>query len=122
MQPDTFRLSDAAVVARFLQLRSLFHDRHLARVEQLILTRYLVQPTRRLLPTLVADIRTGFVRPGEGELWPVVFMTPVDISLGLCVDLSPDRVSSLGTMVKGPQRIRQRGWEGWWGWETTLPG
>jgi len=122
MQPDTLRLSDAAVVARFLQLRSLFHDRHLARVEQLILTRYLVQPTRRLMPTLVANIRTGFVRPGEGELWPVVFMTPVDISLGLCVDLSPDRVSSLGTMVKGPQRIRQRGWEGWWGWETTLPG
>jgi len=117
---DSIRSSDAAVVARYLQLRSQFHDRHLARVERLILDRYLIQTTRRLHSSLVAHVRAGFLRPGEGELWPVIFMTTVDISACLCVELTPDRVASLGTTINGPQRIRHRGWEDWWGWERPL--
>jgi hypothetical protein len=117
---DALRESDAAVVARYLQLRSVFHDRHLARVERLVLDRYVVAPTRRIHPTLLAHLRTGFVRPLEGELWPVVFLTAVDVSVALCVELSPERVASLGTTVNGPQRLRHRGWEDWWGWERPL--
>src|SRR5206468_444621 len=70
MNADSIRASDAAVVARYLQLRTLLHDRHLARVERLILDRYVVQATKRVHPTLPVHVRTGFVRPGEGELWP----------------------------------------------------
>jgi hypothetical protein len=117
---DVLRASDAAVVARYLQLRSLLHDRHLARVERLILDRYLVHSSRRLHSTLLYDVRAGFVRPGEGELWPVVFLSTVDISLGLCVELSPERVANLGTTLNGPRRSRHRGWEDWWGWEKPL--
>jgi hypothetical protein len=117
---DSLRASDAAVVARYLQLRTALHDRHLARVEKLIRERYVVQPTRRLHSTLVAAVRGGFERAGEGELWPVVFLNTVDISLGLCVELSPERVAKLGTTVNGPQRMRQRGWEDWHGWERPL--
>src|SRR5258708_503474 len=106
---DALRVSDAAVVARYLQLRSLLHDRHLTLVERLILDRYLVHPTRRLPSTLVSNVRTGFIRPGEGELWPVVFLTTVDISVGLCVELPAERVAGLGTTLNGPRRIRQRG-------------
>ena len=47
-------------------------------------------------------------------------MTTVDISLALCVELSPERVAALGTTVNGPQRVRHRGWEDWWGWERSL--
>jgi hypothetical protein len=118
--PDALRASDAAVVARYLQLRSLLHDRFLARVERLVLDRYLVHPTRRMPSTLVCNVRTGFLRPGEGELWPAVFLTTVDISLGLCFELPADRVANLGTMLNGPHRLRQRGWEDWWGWERSI--
>jgi hypothetical protein len=120
MAADTFHASDAAVVARYLQLRSLFQDRHLVRVEQLILNRYTIQTSRRIHSSLVAHVRTGFVLQGEGEMWPVVVMTTVDISVALCVELSPDRVAGLGTMINGPQRIRQRHWEDWYGWERHL--
>jgi hypothetical protein len=117
---EALKASDAAVVARFLQVRAVFHDRHLARVERLIQERYLVQPSRRLHSTLIAHVRGGFVRPGEGELWPVVFLTVVDISLALCVELSEERVAGLGTMLNGPHRLRHRTWEDWWGWEKPL--
>ncbi len=116
---EALRVGDAAVVARYLHLRTVLHDRHLARVERLVEERYLVQPTRRVHPTLVAHVRTGFVRPGEGELWPVVFLTTVDLSLALAVELSAERVARLGTMINGPQRLRHRSWEDWWGWEKS---
>jgi hypothetical protein len=118
--PDTFRASDAAVVARYLQLRSLIHDHHLARVERLVQERYQVLPTRRIPPTLVAHVRGGFVRPGEGELWPVFFLTAVDVSAALVVELEAERVAGLGTTLNGPQRLRHRGWDEWWGWEKPL--
>jgi hypothetical protein len=123
MEPsEGLRVSDAAVVGRYLQLRSEFHERLLARVELHIRDVYDVQPTRRITPTLVALTRLGFVRPGEGELWPVVFLTAVDITLALCVQLDADRLASLGTVLKGPQRLRHRHWEDWYGWETDLAG
>jgi hypothetical protein len=118
--PEALRLADAAVVARYLLVRSVIHDRHLARVERLVLERYLVEPSRRVHPTLLAHVRAGFERPDEGELWPVAFLTAVDVSLALCVELSTERVAELGTTVNGPQRLRHRGWEDWWGWETAL--
>jgi hypothetical protein len=34
--------------------------------------------------------------------------------------MAPERVDQLGTTVNGPQRIRRRQWEGWWGWEVSL--
>jgi hypothetical protein len=117
---EALRESDPAVVSRYLLLRTVIHDRHLARVERHILERYDVEPSRRLPPTLLTDVRGGFVRPGEGELWPVVFLTPVDITVALCVAISAERVASLGTVLKGPQRLRHRGWEDWWGWESAL--
>ncbi len=117
---EGLRTSDPAVVARYLVLRSHFHDELLARVEQLIENRYWVQPTRRIVPTLIALVRQGFTRPGEGEVWPVAFLTAIDISLALCIQSSSDRLAGLGTTLNGPQRIRHRGWEDWWGWETTL--
>jgi hypothetical protein len=119
---DGLRVSDAAVVTRYLQLRSHLHDRVLARVESHVEARYRVQPTRRLAATLVALVRGGFVRPVEGELWPVVFLTPVDVSLALCVQIAPARLTSMGTMLNGPQRMRHRHWEDWWGWEVPLAG
>ena len=119
-QPESLRASDVAVVARFLQIRTLIHDHPLARVERHIVQSFAVETTRRLSPTLVSHVRTGFVRPGEGELWPVVFMTTVDISLALCVELPPERVADLGTTINGPQRIRHRSWDTWWGWERPL--
>jgi hypothetical protein len=119
---ECLRVSDAAVVARYLQLRSLLHDRHLARVERLIAERYEVNPTRRVHPTLVNDVRGGFVRPDLGELWPVAFLTAVDVSVALCVQIDDEGMAGLGTAVNGPQRIRNRGWEDWWGWDSALAG
>lgn len=118
--PEALRVSDAAVVARYLQVRSVLNDHILARVERLVTERYRVQPTRRIHTTLVCQVRTGFVRPGQGELWPVAFLTAVDISLALCVQISPERLAALGTMLNGPQRLRHRSWEDWWGWEKSL--
>jgi len=118
---EALRISDPSVVARYLQVRGVLHDRHLARVERLILERYVVQTTRRVPPTLVADVRGGFLRPGLGELWPAVFLTAVDITAALCLYLSPESVAAMGTVLNGPQRIRHRGWESdWWGWEISL--
>ena len=109
-------------VARYLQVRSQFHDRLLPRVESHIEARYRVQPIRRITATLVALVHGGFMRPVEGELWPVVFLTPVDISLALCVQIAPERLTGLGTVLNGPQRIRHRHWEDWWGWEISAAG
>lgn len=117
---EALLVSDAAVVARYLHLRSILNDRHLARVERLILERFRVQPCQRIPPTLVVQVRGGFLRPGEGELWPIIFLTAVDILPALCVELSPERVADLGTMLNGPQRLRHRHWEDWWGWEISL--
>ncbi len=117
--PDALRASDPAVVARYLQVRSILHT-HLGRLERLVLGRYDVHATHRLPSTLLALVGTGFIRPNEGELWPVAFLTTVDVTLALCVELSPERVAGLGTTLNGPRRIRQRGWEDWWGWETSL--
>jgi hypothetical protein len=116
------RRSDPAVVARYLQLRSILHDRHLARVECLVAERYGVQSARRILPTLQADFRGGFLMPGVGELWPVVFLTAVDVTVALCVQLGDEVMTQLGTTLNGPQRIRHRGWDDWWGWEVPLAG
>ena len=118
--PKSSRITDAAVVARYLQLRSHFHDRLLALVEDKLCGGYDVQPTRRIPTTLNALVRNGRYRPGEGEIWPVVFLTPVDITVALCIQLSGDRLADLGTVVNGPRPIRHRHWEDWWGWETTL--
>jgi hypothetical protein len=117
---DELRVSDAAVVARYLQVRSHLHDHVLARVESHIEAHYRVWPTRRLTATLVALVRGGYERPAEGELWPMVFLTAVDVSLALCLRIAPERVASMGTVLNGPQRIRHRHWEDWWGWETAL--
>jgi hypothetical protein len=117
---EGLRVSDAAVVARYLLVRSHFHDRLLPRVESHIEAHYRVGPSRRLAATLVALVRGGYERPGEGDLWPVVFLTPVDVSLALCLRITPERVTSMGTVLNGPQRIRHRHWEDWWGWETAL--
>jgi hypothetical protein len=119
---DGLQLSDAALVARYLHLRSHFHDRILARIESHVEAHYRVRPTRRLAATLVALVRGGFERSGEGELWPVVFLSAVDVTLALCLRIAPERVASMGTVVGGPQRIRHRHWEDWWGWETPLAG
>jgi hypothetical protein len=118
---EVLRESDPSVVARYLQLRSYFHDHLLARVEALLLRNYVAHPTTRLHATLVSLLRLGFIRPGEGELWPVVFLTPVDVTLAVCLHISPERLTSLGTMLNGPQRMRHRNWEDWWGWEAPLP-
>jgi hypothetical protein len=42
------------------------------------------------------------------------------VYLALCVELSPERVAELGTTLNGPRRIRQRGWDEWWGWEKPI--
>jgi hypothetical protein len=116
---EALRESDPAVVARYLQLRTVFHDRYLARIERLAWERYAVQLTTRIPPTLTVQVRTGLVT-GEGEVWPAVFLTAVDVRFALCVQLRPERVAQLGTSINGPQRLRQRHWEDWWGWETNL--
>lgn len=118
---EQLQLTDTTVVARYLQLRSLFLDGLFPQIEERIELRYDVQPTRRLSSSLVALVRNGFEHVGDGELWPVVFLTPVNISLALCVQLTGERLAELGTVVNGPRPIRHRLWEEWWGWETTLP-
>jgi hypothetical protein len=115
---DGLRVSDAAVVARYLQVRSHLHDRVLPRVASHIEAHYRVRRSRRVGATLVALVRGGYERPGEGDLWPVVFLTPVDVSLALCLHITPERVANMGTVLNGPQRVRHRNWEDWWGWET----
>lgn len=117
---EELQITDAAVVARYLQLRGHFHDHLLARVEEQMTAKYEVQPTRRIPATLTALVRNGHYRPGEGEIWPIVFLTPVDITLALCIQLSGERLAALGTVVNGPRPFRHRHWEEWWGWETTL--
>jgi hypothetical protein len=117
---EALRLSDPAVVARYLFLRSLFQDRILGRIEDCVVRDYDVRPSHGIAPTLTCLTRTGFVRPGEGELWPVVFLTAVDVTLALCVQFTPERLANLGTVLHGPQRIRHRHWESWWGWEASL--
>ena len=120
MSADDLRITDAAVVARYLQLRSHFHDQLLALVEEKLTGGYDVQPTRRIPATLTALVRNGYYRPGEGEIWPVVFLTAVDVTLALCIQLSGERLGELGTVVNGPRPLRHHHWEDWWGWETTL--
>ena len=56
---EGLRVSDPAVAARYLQLRSHFHDRLLAQVERHVTEHYQVQPARRIPPTLVAVTRSG---------------------------------------------------------------
>lgn len=116
---EELRLTDAAVVARYLQLRGYFQDCLLALVEERLQTRYDLQPTRRLPATLSALVRSGFQRLNEGEIWPVVFLTPVNITLALCIQLSAARLAALGTVVNGPRPIRHHHWEDWWGWEVS---
>jgi hypothetical protein len=116
---EQLRLTDATVVARYLQLRGYFQDGLLPQVEERLKTRYDVQPTRRLPATLTALVRSGFQRAGEGEVWPVVFLTPVNITLALCIELSVARLAALGTVVNGPRPIRHHHWEDWWGWEAS---
>jgi hypothetical protein len=118
--PDALRPADAAVVARYLQVRGIFHDQVLARLEQMIPARYEVGLSRRINPTLLAQVRSGFVRPQEGEIWPVIFINAVDIHLALCFQITLERLASLGTVMNGPSRVRHRSWEDWWGWEKKL--
>jgi hypothetical protein len=120
--PDCLRESDAAVVAHYLQVRAHFLERVLARVEEHILGRFIVRPTQRLHASVSCLLRNGFARPGDGELWPVVFLTAVDIQLALCVQISSERLTKMGTMLHGPRRLRHRHWEDWFGWETTPGG
>jgi hypothetical protein len=117
---EELRISDAAVVARYLQLRGYFLDHLLAHIDERINERYDVQPTRRLPTTLSALVRNGFLRSNEGEMWPVVFLTSVNITLALCIQLTRERLADLGTVTNGPRPIRHRHWEEFWGWETTL--
>jgi hypothetical protein len=119
---ESIRASDPAVVARYLQLRSVLHERHLARVERLIAERYDVQPTRRFHSTLLSDVRAGFLQADAGELWPVLFLSAVDVTVALCVQIAEEVMARMGTTLKGPKRIRHRGWENWWGWESPLSG
>jgi len=120
MSVEGLRAGDDAVVARYLQIRSLFHDGLLARLERLIPERYQVALSRRIAPTLLAQVRSGFVRPEEDEIWPVLFLTPVEIRIAVCVQITSEQLANLGTVLNGPYRIRQRHWEDWWGWEEPL--
>lgn len=117
---DGLRESDPAVTARYLGLRGYFHDHVLPRVETLLTERYAVQPVKRLSATLSVVLRGGFDRPGEGELWPAVFLTAVDIFPAICLQITAERLTGLGTALNGPRRIRHRHWEDWWGWESRL--
>jgi hypothetical protein len=112
--------SDAAVVSRFFQVRGIFHDGVLARLEKLVPQRYQVQTTHRLASTFSAQVRVGFVRPGADEIWPVIFMTAIDISVALAVQITSEQLASMGTLLNGPQRLRHRHWDDWLGWEKYL--
>lgn len=120
--PDGMRVSDPTVVARYLQIRTLFHDQLLSRVERLVNERYSLVSTRRILSTLTALVRSGWARSDGEEIWPVVFLTSVDVTVALCVQISAENLANLGTLLNGPQRIRHRLWEDWWGWEKGLQG
>jgi hypothetical protein len=120
MHSEAILASDLAVACRYLQLRTILHDRHLARVERLVLDRYDVELLRTRHSSFVCSLRNGFVRPGEGEMWPAVLMTMVDISVALFFEVDAERMAAMGTMLRGPHRIRHRGWEDWWGWENSL--
>jgi hypothetical protein len=117
---EILRTADPAVVTRYLQIRGIFNDQILAPLEKLAVERYQVQLSRRITSTLLAQVRHGFLRPEEGDIWPVFFLTPVDITAAVCVQITSARLAGLGTMLNGPQRIRHRQWEDWWGWEKTL--
>lgn len=120
MSTEALRARDDAVVGRYLQLRSLFHDGLLAELEQLVPERYQVALSRRIGSTLLAQLRAGFVRAGDSEIWPVVFLTPGEIRLALCVQITSEELRGLGTVLNGPYRMRQRHWEEWWGWDKAL--
>jgi len=117
---EQLRESDAAVVTRYLQLRNYFQDDLLARVDQQLRTGYEVLTTRRIPATLTTLVRNGYFRPDEGEIWPVVFLGTVNITLALFIQLTAERLAGLGTVVNGPRPVRHRHWEEMWGWETTL--
>jgi hypothetical protein len=117
---ETLRPSDEGVVARYLQIRSLFHDGLLGRLERLIPQRYQAALIRQSASTLVAQVRGGFARPNGCEIWPVVFLTPVEVRIALCLQITSEELGRLGTVLNGPYRIRQRNWEDWWGWEKPL--
>lgn len=117
---DNLRESDPAAVARYLALRGFLHDQVLARVETLLGEHFLVEPTRRVPGALTCVLRNGFVRPAEGEIWPAVFLTAVNIYPAVCIQIAAERLTALGTAINGPQRLRHRHWEEWWGWETCL--
>jgi hypothetical protein len=120
MQSEAMLASDLAVAARYLQLRTIVHDRHLGRIERLVLERYDVQPLRSRHSSFVCSLKTGFLRPSEGEMWPVVLMTMVEISAALFFEVDAERMAAMGTMLRGPHRVRHRGWEDCWGWESPL--
>ncbi len=117
---DGLKAGDPGVVARYLQIRGYFYDQVLAEVEKALVASYVVVAVRRIPPTLPVLVRQGFLRPGDGEIWPVVFLSPRGVSVAVCAQISSTRLAALGTTVNGPQRIRQKTWEGWWGWETRL--
>lgn len=112
--------SDPAAVARYLHLRSYFHDRLLMEVDKQMRTQYELQPTRRVPATMTTLVINGYFRPGEGEIWPLVLLGVVDITLGLFIQMGSDRLASLGTVVNGPRPVKHRHWEEMWGWETSL--
>lgn len=121
MSSEQLRASDPVVVMRYLRLRNYFQDSLLARVDAHLAERYEVQPTRRVPSALMVLVRNGYQRPGEGEVWPLVFLGPMDVTLGLLIDLSNDRLAALGTVLNGPRPMRHhRHWEDLWGWETPL--
>lgn len=123
MSGDQLHDTDPAVVARYFRLRNYFHDHLLAQVERQLTTRYEVQPTRRLPATLTTLVRNGGYRPGEGEIWPVVFLGFTGITLALFIELSNERLAALGTVMNGPRPMRHhRHWEEMWGWESSLVG
>src|SRR5260370_41364512 len=98
---DELRAGDPVVVARFLQIRTVL-DRHMARVERLVLDQYDGAPTRRLTAPLPTHLRSGFVRPGQGELWPGVFLAAVDLTPALVGGSSPERVADIRPPIHGP--------------------
>jgi hypothetical protein len=120
LSSDQLRESDPAVVARYLHLRTYFHDQLLDKVDKLLTSRYELQPTRRIPSSLSTLVRAGYFRPGEGEIWPIVFVNAVDITLALFIQLSNERLAELGTVMNGPRPVRHLHWEEMWGWEVTL--
>jgi hypothetical protein len=120
LSSDKLHESDPAVVARYLHLRNYFHDQLLEKVDKLLSTRYEVQPTRRIPSSLTTLVRNGYFRPDEGEIWPIVFVNTVDITLALFIQLSNERLADLGTVMNGPRPVRHLHWEEMWGWEMPL--